>query len=82
MSAGSRYEAQRIFDAEVVPVSWAWRNGPLPLAPNPVFVPWTKSSADYWRDKLAKDNARRNTIRQHQDDLETTEWVAVRCGYG
>lgn len=82
MSASSRYEAQRIFDAEVRPVSWAWRNGPKPIIHNRFYLPWGKSSYDYWRDKLPKDNDARNAPRERPDDLGATDWVSVRCGYG
>jgi len=86
MSAQSRLEAQRVFDQESKPVSWAWRNPKPAPAPNPVFIPLTKSSRDYWRDKFAKDtrfaNDTRNASCERQDALQRDDWVAVRCGYG
>lgn len=33
-------------------------------------------------EKHQKEMAAQNASRKRQDDLEATDWVSVRCGYG
>lgn len=77
MSANDEYEAERVFDSEVRPVSWAWRNCPKP-PPDEVSFPSTMSSEDYWRYRLANEKRTRNAQRERQDAPGTTDKGSVR----
>jgi hypothetical protein len=46
-------EARSVFNNEVRPVSWAWRNGPHVRPKRQGFATPTSSSENYWRQRAA-----------------------------